>query len=143
QVQDCALCERGHSGILDRQPRSKPLRDPPRSRAHRLSHDDEPQARRLPLPPGQTRRRRPRRRPPPVSVPRSIPEAFLASAARHPDKPCLLFEGRTHTYADLRTASFRWVEAFRAWGLVDGDRVALFLENSPTFVAAYLGIQLA
>jgi malonyl-CoA/methylmalonyl-CoA synthetase len=78
-----------------------------------------------------------------VNVPRSIPEAFLASAARHPEKPCLLFEGHAQTYADLRTASFRWAEAFRAWGLIDGDRVALFLENSPTFVAAYLGIQLA
>jgi malonyl-CoA/methylmalonyl-CoA synthetase len=77
-----------------------------------------------------------------VSGPRSIPEAFLASVARHPDKPCLLFEGRTHTYADLRTAAFRWAEALRAWGLVDEDRVALFLENSPTFVAAYLGIQM-
>ena len=74
---------------------------------------------------------------------RSVPEAFLASAARCPDKACILFEGQTVTYADLRRGAIRWAEGLRAWGLEPGERVALFLENSPTFVAAYLGVQLA
>ena len=77
------------------------------------------------------------------NCPASIAEAFLRNCDRVPDKLCVLFEGRTYTYDGLRSRVMRWGEGLRSWGLRPGDRVALFLENSPNFVAAYLGVQLA
>lgn len=78
-----------------------------------------------------------------LDYPASIVERFLANCERSPEKPCVLFEGGTHSYAQLRQSALHWAGAFRAWGLQPGDRVALFLENSPDFVAAYLGSYLA
>lgn len=75
--------------------------------------------------------------------PASIVEAFLRCCERSPEKPCLLFEGETFSYARLRQLAVEWGGALRQWGLQPGNRVALFLENSPTFVAAYLGVALA
>jgi malonyl-CoA/methylmalonyl-CoA synthetase len=75
--------------------------------------------------------------------PPSIVHAFLKSVERHPDKGCLLFEGRRISFAQLRQDAQQWAGALRGWGLRAGDRVALYLENSPAFVAAYLGTYLA
>jgi malonyl-CoA/methylmalonyl-CoA synthetase len=76
-------------------------------------------------------------------APTSIVEAFLNSAERRPTKVCLFFEGEEYTYGRLRELALRWAGAFRAWGVAPGDRIALFLENSPTFLASYLGVHLA
>jgi malonyl-CoA/methylmalonyl-CoA synthetase len=78
-----------------------------------------------------------------VQHPPSIPQAFLANAERTPEKACLLFEGETYSYGRLAELARRWAAALRRWGLEPGQRVALFLENSPSFVAAYLGVHLA
>ena len=75
--------------------------------------------------------------------PGSIVEAFFDSCQRVPSKPCLVFEGEPRSYFELRDDVGRWAGALAQWGLKRGDRVALFLENSPTFLAAYLGTQLA
>ena len=69
----------------------------------------------------------------------SILEAFLAHAQQTPNKRCVGFEGQTLTYADLRTGAEKFAQALIAWGLQPNDRVALFLENSPDFISAYLG----
>ncbi|HVC34687.1 MAG TPA: AMP-binding protein [Chloroflexota bacterium] len=74
--------------------------------------------------------------------PASIVEAFLSNCDRASHQPCILFDGETYSYVGLRDAAATWASALRSWGLRPGDRVALFLENSPTFVAAYLGIYL-
>ncbi|MER3406776.1 MAG: long-chain fatty acid--CoA ligase, partial [Chloroflexota bacterium] len=75
--------------------------------------------------------------------PPSIVHAFLNSVERHPDKACLQFEGRRISFAQLLRDAQQWADALRGWGLRAGDRVALYLENSPAFVAAYLGTYLA
>ncbi|MGH2369769.1 MAG: AMP-binding protein, partial [Chloroflexota bacterium] len=75
--------------------------------------------------------------------PASIPQAFLDACARTPDKVCLRFEGRRYSYGQFLALATRWTAALRGWGLQPGDRVGLFLENSPTFLAAYLGTHLA
>jgi malonyl-CoA/methylmalonyl-CoA synthetase len=69
----------------------------------------------------------------------SILEAFLRSAERTPQKPCVVFEGQALTYAKLRSAAENFAQTLIAWGLRPEDRVALFLENSPDFLIAYLG----
>jgi malonyl-CoA/methylmalonyl-CoA synthetase len=70
-------------------------------------------------------------------------EAFIRHAERAPEKLCLCFEGKRWTYEKLRGRVDTFATALRAWGLRAGDRVALFLENHPDFVAAYLGVHLA
>jgi acyl-CoA synthetase (AMP-forming)/AMP-acid ligase II len=75
--------------------------------------------------------------------PRSIVEAFARHAERAPDRLCLRFEGEELTYRGLRDRVDSFAAALRTWGLRPGDRVALFLENCPDFLAAYLGTHLA
>jgi malonyl-CoA/methylmalonyl-CoA synthetase len=76
-------------------------------------------------------------------VPASILEAFLDNADATPAKPCIRFEGRTVTYADLRGQALAFAGNLASFGIAPGDRVALFLGNSPDFLAAYLGTWLA
>ncbi len=71
---------------------------------------------------------------------RSIVEVFLRNAKQMPEKPCIHFEGKTYTYAWLRKRAEAFAGALRAWGIEPGDRVALFLENCPDFLATYLGV---
>jgi len=74
---------------------------------------------------------------------RSIVEVFLRNAKQMPEKPCIHFEGKTYTYAWLQKRAEAFAGALSAWGIEPGDRVALFLENCPDFLAAYLGVWLA
>jgi malonyl-CoA/methylmalonyl-CoA synthetase len=74
---------------------------------------------------------------------RSIVEAVQRPARMQPERPAILFEGQTTTYGALYASVERMARALRASGLAPGDRVALFLENCPEFVVAYLGVHLA
>jgi len=74
---------------------------------------------------------------PPVSVYRNLE----STAARFPDKPAILFYGSTITYRRLT----RDVDALRGYlkancGVKRGDRVLLFMQNSPQFVIAFYAI---
>src|ERR687894_2719663 len=73
----------------------------------------------------------------------SIVEAFVRHAEGTPEKPCLLFEGEEWSYEELRERAATFASALRSWGLNTGERVALFLANSPDFLAAYLGTHVA
>lgn len=77
------------------------------------------------------------------TIPSSIAETFLRNARQTPEKACMHFEGKTYTYAWLRQRAEAFAGALRAWGVERGERVALFLENCPDFLAAYLGTWLA
>ena len=70
-------------------------------------------------------------------------EAFVRNAERAPEKLCLRFEGDEWTYGRLHRRAADFAAALRIWGLRPRDRVALFLENCPDFLAAYLGVHLA
>jgi fatty-acyl-CoA synthase len=63
------------------------------------------------------------------------------SARRYPDKPFLVFYDTVVTFADLLDEAQR-VAGFleRQCGVRKGDRVLLFMQNSPQFVIAYYGI---
>jgi malonyl-CoA/methylmalonyl-CoA synthetase len=73
----------------------------------------------------------------------SIVEALLTHAQQEPERPAILFEAQTISYEQLAREVEHFAHALAAWGLQPGDRVALFLGNSPAFVVAYLGTQLA
>ena len=48
-----------------------------------------------------------------------------------PDKPALIFEGRSVTYATLDDMASRFANGLLGLRVKRGDRVALFLPNSP------------
>ncbi len=73
-----------------------------------------------------------------VEVPlKSVPQVFDEATERAPDKPALVFYGRTLTYRELREATDRLACALASLGVKKGDRVALYLLNSPQFIIAY------
>jgi malonyl-CoA/methylmalonyl-CoA synthetase len=76
-------------------------------------------------------------------MPSSLLEAFLGHARATPQRLALLFEGERFTYSRLAERVDTVARALKRRGLVPGERVALFLENSPAFVTAYLGVQRA
>ena len=73
----------------------------------------------------------------------SIVEAVFQHAQQQPERPAIFFADQVMNYGQLWTDIDRFARALSAWGLMPGDHVALFLDNCPTFVTAYLGIQLA
>jgi malonyl-CoA/methylmalonyl-CoA synthetase len=70
---------------------------------------------------------------------RSIIEAVLRHARTQPRRVALIFEGREWCYAEIAAEAERFARALVAAGVRPADRVALFLENCPEFVTAYLG----
>jgi malonyl-CoA/methylmalonyl-CoA synthetase len=73
----------------------------------------------------------------------SLLQVFLGHAERTPERLCLLFGAERYTYGELARRVTAFAQALRRHGLKPGERVALFLENSPAFVIAYLGVQYA
>jgi len=66
--------------------------------------------------------------------------ALLAvQAQRVPDRPALVFYGRELSFRELDGAVSRFAGWLLQRGIQPGDRVALFLENSPQFAIAYYG----
>lgn len=55
-------------------------------------------------------------------IPSTVGDALRATAARHPDKPALIGDERTVTFAELDGASDRLAAALLALGLAAGDR---------------------
>ena len=73
-----------------------------------------------------------------VEVPlKSVPQLFDEATERAPDKPAVVFYGRSISYRELREASDRLACALADLGVKQGDRVALYLLNSPQFIIAY------
>uniref|UniRef100_H2TIK0 long-chain-fatty-acid--CoA ligase n=1 Tax=Takifugu rubripes TaxID=31033 RepID=H2TIK0_TAKRU len=71
----------------------------------------------------------------------SVVDCFLDAAGKHPRKTFLLFEGREYSYSDVDRQSNKVARALQAAaGLREGDTVALFLANEPSFVWTWLGL---
>ncbi len=78
------------------------------------------------------------RTPATVEVPlQSIPQIFDEAARRAPERTAVMFYGRGITYGELLDATDRLACALADLGVKKGDRVALYLLNSPQFIIAY------
>lgn len=55
-------------------------------------------------------------------------------------RTAILYEHRQTSYADLRDHTLAVARGLRALGVVRGDRVALMLNDSPEFIAAFVSI---
>ena len=58
-------------------------------------------------------------------------------AARAPDKPAILCEDRSVSYAELEQGSARLLAAWQAKGLKEGDRIGYLGQNSELFYLAW------
>ncbi|MCZ7572372.1 MAG: long-chain fatty acid--CoA ligase [Ardenticatenaceae bacterium] len=67
-------------------------------------------------------------------------EYLSRSARKFPDHPALIFFDRTICYRELDEAATRFAAALQALGIRTGDRVSLYLPNTPQYVIAYFGI---
>jgi fatty-acyl-CoA synthase len=84
----------------------------------------------------------------PAHVPRHlwVPETHLyrnveVSAMRFPRKPFVIFYDTQITYADFQRET-EWVAGYlqQQLGVTKGDRVLLYMQNSPQFMLAFYGI---
>src|SRR6266851_1706532 len=73
-----------------------------------------------------------------VEVPRtSVSQVFDEATDRWADRAAVAFYGREITYRELREGADRLAAAFADMGVRKGDRLALYLLNSPQFIIAY------
>ena len=62
------------------------------------------------------------------------------SAAKFPDRACTIFKGRVITYREMNDLTDRMAAALAAIGVKKGDRVGIFIPNTPQFVIVFYGI---
>ncbi len=62
------------------------------------------------------------------------------SAKKYPKNVSIHYQGRNFTYSELDDLSSRFASALVSLGVKRGDRVAIFLPNTPQFVFAFFGI---
>src|SRR5512139_241336 len=66
---------------------------------------------------------------------------FLEESARKsPDRPCTIFKGAVITYKEMAALTDHIAAALADMGVKKGDRVGIFMPNTPQFVMAYFGI---
>ncbi|MGD0652987.1 MAG: AMP-binding protein [Thermoguttaceae bacterium] len=68
----------------------------------------------------------------------NIAEKILSGA--QPDRPAVCFGDKVLTYGQIRAAAYGWADRLIEHGFAAGDRIGLLAENSPFFIAAYLGV---
>jgi len=73
-----------------------------------------------------------------MPVPFLLHDTLLRSAARHTEKAAVIVEGHAYTYAQLQDAAQRLANALQERGVMRGDRVAIYMDNTwPCVVSIY------
>ncbi|MFZ2995107.1 long-chain-fatty-acid--CoA ligase [Sphingobium sp.] len=76
-------------------------------------------------------------------TPLSMGEMVANSAMAHPDAPMIDFLGRQFSYGDVFAQIRRVACGLQGMGVRKGDRVGLYLPNTPHYVTAYYGALMA
>ncbi|NIO05682.1 MAG: AMP-binding protein [Proteobacteria bacterium] len=58
---------------------------------------------------------------------------------KYPDRPAIIYLGETWTYAEMTDIIDRFANVLCHLGVRQGDRVMLYIPNSPQFIAGYFG----
>lgn len=69
----------------------------------------------------------------------TLPALLAEQVERRPDAPAYFYEGRSASYAQLEAMSRRAAAGLARLGVGAGDRVALWLPNTPAYLALWLG----
>ena len=76
-----------------------------------------------------------------VEIPNAPLFHFLEESARkYPDRACTIFKGAVITFKEMNDLTDRLAAALVDMGVKIGDRVGIFMPNTPQFVMAYYGI---
>jgi long-chain acyl-CoA synthetase len=79
--------------------------------------------------------------PPTVEIPnKSVVDLFDESADKYSNRPAVIFYGNKITYKQLQDEVNRFATALAQLGVKKGDKVALYLLNSPQYIIAYFSI---
>ncbi len=62
------------------------------------------------------------------------------SAKRYPNSPCTIFKGAVVTYQEMNELTDRLAAAIAGLGVKKGDRVGIFMPNTPQFVLTFFAI---
>ena len=62
------------------------------------------------------------------------------SARKYPTAPCTVFKGGIVTFKEMDELTNRLAAGLTALGVKKGDRVGIFMPNTPQFVIAYFGV---
>jgi long-chain acyl-CoA synthetase len=62
------------------------------------------------------------------------------TAQQYPDSPCTIFKGATLSYKEINQLVDRLTAGLAEIGIKKGDRVGIFMPNTPQFVIAYFAI---
>lgn len=66
---------------------------------------------------------------------------LLEEAARkYPNSPCTIFKGAQVTYQEMNALTDRLAAGLASLGVKKGDRVGIFMPNTPQFVMAYFAV---
>ena len=68
-------------------------------------------------------------------------DGFDYACSKYPDRAAIIYLGEVFTYAKLRELINRFASGIHELGVKPGDRVILYIGNSPQWVIAYLGLQ--
>lgn len=68
---------------------------------------------------------------------RTLTRLLRASTARNPDATALIYQGDTVTFQALETQSARIASGLRELGVSKGDRVAIWMPNTPAWFACF------
>jgi long-chain acyl-CoA synthetase len=75
-----------------------------------------------------------------IEIPdKSLPQVFDEVAARYSGKDAIIFYGNKISYGKLKEDVDRFATALHGLGVGKGDKLALYLLNSPQFIVAYFG----
>src|SRR5277367_4951446 len=76
----------------------------------------------------------------------ALPQTYNASrilfdnlAKGFGDRPALIGPAGTRTYKELCAEASRWGHGFKSLGLQRGDRILMFLDDTPAYPAAFFG----
>jgi long-chain acyl-CoA synthetase len=76
-----------------------------------------------------------------IEIPNAPLFYFLEESARkYPDRACTIFKGAVITYKEMNAITDQVAAALADMGVKKGDRVGIFMPNTPQFVMAYFGI---
>jgi long-chain acyl-CoA synthetase len=67
-------------------------------------------------------------------------ELLERTAKKFPDQPCTIFKGAVITYLEMNEITDSLAAGFHSLGVRKGDRVGLFIPNTPQFIIAYYAL---
>jgi long-chain acyl-CoA synthetase len=70
----------------------------------------------------------------------SLIQLLEETARKYPDKPCTIFKGASVSYKEMNELTDRVAAGLAQLGVKKGDRVGIFIPNTPQFIIAYFGI---